>query len=125
MNKMLVVSLTLILAIFLSASLTVAQQEVEPNNFFSQATPILDNTETSAMFTSPEDVDIFKIDMSTDNIYHIYSDSSDLPNDIHIEMFFEADTTLNILNGSPDGRAGWGDFRLADWAPFQYGNGTY
>ncbi len=125
MNKFLAVSLTLILVIFSSASLTIAQQEAEPNNFFSQATPIADNTVTSAMFSSSADVDIFKMDLSTDNIYHMYSDSSDLPNDIHIEMFFEADTTLNILNGSPDGRAGWGDFRIAGWAPFEYGNGTY
>lgn len=104
---------------------TVFAQDNEPNDTFLTATPLLDNTEPWALISSPEDVDIYKMEMSTDNIYHIYSDSSDLPNDLTVEMFFADDTTTNILHGDPSGRAGWGDFRIAGWAPFEFGSGTY
>jgi hypothetical protein len=108
----------------LSAGFVFAQ-DGEPNDTFLTATALMDNTSPWAEMSSSEDVDIYKLEMSTENIYHIYSDSSDLPASLTVEMFFAGDTTENILNGSPNGRAGWGDFRIAGWAPFEFGSGTY
>ncbi len=115
-----------ILAVLVLLTIGLAySQEAEPNDFFKTAQPLLDNTTPQCNFSSATDVDIFRMEMSTDSIYHIYSDSSDLPASVHVELFFGADTTKNIFNGSPDGRAGWGDFRVAGWVPNEYGSGTY
>ena len=122
MKKFIVPFLMVLLLGFISIQ---AQTEAEPNNTFATATLILDNTDTQCSFSSNEDVDIFKIVMSTDSIYHIYSDDADLPDDIHIEMFYESDTTFNILHGSPDGRGMGVNFRIAGWVPFEYGPGVY
>ena len=110
------------------------QTEAEPNDTFKNAT-LIDNVDEisimEAQFSSNDDVDIFKIYMTTDKIYHIYSDSSKLGVDVGITMYFESDTTVdalaggNILNGDPAGRAGWSNFRIAGWAPFEYGEGWY
>ena len=118
-------SFVVLFVLFCLGAGSILAQEVEPNDTFKNATPLLDNTEPWAEISSSEDVDIYKIVMSTDSIYHIYSDSSDLPENLAIEMFFEADTTTNILHGDPAGRAGWGDFRIAGWVPFEYGPGVY
>ncbi|MEN8193693.1 MAG: pre-peptidase C-terminal domain-containing protein [Bacteroidota bacterium] len=102
-----------------------AQTETEPNNTFSSASVLLDNADTQCSFSDNTDIDIFKVEMSIDSIYHIYSDDADVPNDVHVEMFFEGDTTLNILNGSPDGRGLANNFRIAGWSPKEYGSGVY
>ncbi len=109
----------------LSIANVLAQTESEPNNTFSSATPLLDNTEIQCSFSDNTDIDVFKIVMTTDSIYHIYSDDASLPEDIHIEMFYESDTTFNILHGSPDGRGMGVNFRIAGWSPNEYGSGTY
>ena len=111
-----------LLMLSLSAALA---QEAEPNDSFASAMQLQDSSEIWCSFSSNEDVDIYKIYLSTDFIYHFYSDSSDLPEDIHLEMFYEGDTTSNILTGNVDGRAGWGDFRIAGWVPYEYGSGMY
>ena len=110
------------------------QTEAEPNDTFKNAT-LIDNVDEisimEAQFSANDDVDIFKIYMTTDKIYHIYSDSSKLGVEVGITMYFESDTTVdalaggNILNGDPAGRAGWNNFRIAGWAPFEYGEGWY
>jgi len=117
-----------------------AQTEIEPNDTFKNATPILDNTEPLANFSSGDDVDIWKLEMSTDSIYHIYSASpyaytnplesffnADINGTVHVELYWEGDTseTGNILNGSPDGRGLGNNFRIAGWVPAEYGSGTY
>jgi hypothetical protein len=107
-------------------------QEIEPNDKFATATPLLDNTEPSANFSSVSDVDIWKMEMREDSIYHIYSASptadafnSDIPGNVHVELYWGGDTTTNILNGSPDGRGLGNNFRIAGWVPAEYGAGTY
>ncbi len=102
-----------------------AQTEIEPNNSFGSATLLIDNEDMQCSFSDNTDVDVFKINMSADSIYHIYSADNSLPSSMNIEMFFEGDTTLNILNGSPNGRAGNGNFRIAGWSPQEYGSGVY
>ena len=110
---------------FLGFGITYAQTEIEPNDHFATATPLLDNTTPTANFSSSDDVDIWKMEMTTDSIYHIYSHDANTPDDMHIEMFFEGDTTKNILDGDPSGRGAGPNFRIAGWVPFEYGPGTY
>jgi hypothetical protein len=107
------------------AGLTGAKTELEPNDFFATATPIVDNTEPLGNFSSEQDVDIWRLEMTTDSIYHIYSVDADMPENVHVELYFSGDTTTNILNGSPDGRGLANNFRIAGWAPFEHGSGTY
>ena len=81
-----------------------AQSESEPNNTFASATLISNTnevTDVTANFSENADIDIYKINMSVDKIYHLYSfsDDTDLPDDILVELFYESDTTLNILTG--------------------------
>ena len=107
-----------------------AQSESEPNNTFASATLISNTAEVTnvqANFTDNADVDIFKINMTTDKIYHLYSfsEDTDLPGEIMVELFYESDTTLNILKGDIAGRGRGGNFRLAGWVPKEYGNGIY
>ncbi len=117
---------------FLGAGLSFAQTETEPNDHFATATPLADNTEPLANFSSVDDVDIWKMEMSVDSIYHIYSASptadafdADIPGNVHVELYWGEDTLTNILNGSPDGRGLANNFRIAGWVPAEYGSGTY
>jgi len=124
-------SVTAVLVILMAASVLTAQtvltrgDEAEPNNYFATASMMPENTLMFAQFSSHTDVDIYKMNMSADSIYHIYSDSVSLPARMHVEIFFHADTTKNLFIGSPDGRAGWGNFRVAGWSPREYGSGVY
>ena len=110
---------------FLSFGITYAQTEIEPNDSFATATLLLDNTTPTAIFSSSDDVDIWRMEMSTDSIYHIYSHDANTPKAVQIEMFFGDDTTTNILDGDPSGRGRGPNFRIAGWVPFEYGSGTY
>ena len=102
--------------------------EVEPNNFFNSAMEIPlghEFLDVKSRFDSVDDIDVYSIELSADSIYHFYSDSSDIESSTHVELFFEGDTTLNILAGSPDGRGWQNNFRIAGWSPQQYGSGKY
>ena len=72
-----------------------------------------------------EDVDVYVMELSTDSVYHFYSDSSDIAGDVHVELYFSGDTTANIFSGSPDGRGWQNNFRVAGWSPHEFGSGTY
>ncbi len=102
-----------------------AQTETEPNNTFANATEVFDNTDTEAQFSDNTDIDIFKLTMSTDNIYHLYSVDANVSEDIAVQMFYEGDTTFNILTGDIAGRGKGDNFRLAGWTPAEYGSGVY
>ena len=134
MQRLIIVFLIITGLSLLGAVQLFAQTETEPNDRFATATPLADNTEPLANFSAGDDVDIWKMEMSTDSIYHIYSASptedafnADVPS-IHVELFYEGDTTRpagNILNGNPDGRGLGNNFRIAGWVPAEYGSGTY
>ena len=128
MNKWyhVVVILVLVAASMLTAQTKLtAANENEPNNFFKTATPMPENTLMFSKFSTNTDVDVYMMNMSVDSIYHIYSDSVSLPKSMHVELFFSGDTAKNLFVGSPDGRAGWNNFRVAGWIPREYGSGVY
>jgi hypothetical protein len=138
MQRLLIIVLVICSLTLFGASLLFAQGESEPNDNFKTATPLLDNTEPLANFSSVNDVDIWKMEMSTDSIYHIYSASpydysspldsyfnADIPGNVHVELYWGGDTLTNILDGSPDGRGLGNNFRIAGWVPAEYGPGTY
>ena len=124
-------ALTMVIFVLTIASALTAQtkltpaNEVEPNNYFKTATPMPENTLMFAKYYSNADVDIYKMNMSADSIYHIYSDSVSLPVAMHVELFFSGDTTKNLIVGKIDTRAGWKNFRLAGWVPREFGSGVY
>jgi len=124
MKKVFIPLIFIVLLSFISIQ---AQTEAEPNNTFANATEIFDNTDTEAQFSDNSDIDIFKLSMSTDNLYHLYSVSDDgsMSQDIAIEIFYEGDTTFNILSGDIAGRGRGANFRLAGWTPAEYGSGVY
>ncbi len=138
MQRLIIVFLIITGLSLLGAVQLFAQSESEPNDRFATATPLADNTTPTANFSSVSDIDIWKLEMSTDSIYHIYSTSpieyvnplqsafnADIPGNVHVELYWGGDTTTNILNGSPDGRGLGNNFRIAGWVPAQYGSGTY
>ena len=132
MQRVFIAFIVVVVCSYLGLGVIYAQTETEPNDHFTHATPLLDNTEPLGNFSDENDVDIWKMEMSTDSIYHIYSASpfedsfnADIPVNVHVELYFEGDTTFNILDGSPDGRGLGNNFRIAGWVPFEYGSGTY
>ncbi len=132
MQKLIFRSLSTMLIVLLAFSISFAQgdiAEVENNNYFANAMPVdittREITELDCNFSALEDIDIYMVELSTDSIYHFYSDSSDIMGDTHVELYFGGDTTTNILSASPDGRGWQNNFRIAGWSPQEYGSGTY
>jgi hypothetical protein len=127
MNKWVTAVVILILAVSLLTAQTklTRKSEAEPNDYFKTATAMPENTLMQAMFSAATDVDVYKMNMSADSIYHIYSDSVSLPKSMHVEIFWNGDTTKNLFVGNPDGRAGWSNFRVAGWSPREKGSGVY
>ena len=93
--------------------------ETEPNNMAAEANfvPISNNNLVEATFGTDDLVDWFKVSLEAGNIYYFNTTESKLAEDVVVEIFAADNTETNLVDSSPMGSFGSGDFRVCGWLP--------
>jgi hypothetical protein len=91
--------------------------ENEPNDRFANAFPLPDGKTLLAKFNSASDIDMIKLELSTEYMYFINSTGSEVGAEIQTELFSSSDTTTNVLDSNVNGRYGGNNFRISGFIP--------
>ena len=95
--------------------------ESEPNDFAAQANEIAVGDTVRATFSSTGDADWFVFEWDSTKMYYLTSIENAQGVAPDLQLFYESDTTQNILTTSVAGRNGQNNFRLSGYVPARSG----